>query len=877
MSSSDRVCRRERTWAGNLSASRSDEVRAESPGSSLERDCPERKVAEQALAEREERPRSAPQLAAEGGVRWDSVKLNLADLKAAEAALRRSEERYRAFVENSDDIIFQCSPQGHLLFLNPAGARLFGYRAEQLNRRSLFELMRPEILDATVQHLQLILQSRRRQTAEFAGTMEGHLRVFFTSVVPLFDASGAIESLIGMARDITDQRRTEQVLLKKEMLLRETGRMARVGGWECDLRELTLVLSEEVYRVLELPTSAEVAIEQALASLPPESLAAVWHLGAQVSPDNPRNDLELQIITSTGRRCWIRAQCEVVYAGAEPIRLRGTVQDIDDRKQAEFELRSRSAELALALDQREEAYSLLDGLFSTASVGLAFYDTELRCVRINQYLADLTYRPSEQHLGRRPGEVAAELGAMLEPYLLTVIASQAPQKNIEWAREYPPGSGQIRHCLVTFYPVQNTRGHVLGVGSVVMEITDQKRAETARLAIETKVQQAQKLESLGVLSGGIAHDFNNILTGILGYADLALLQLGHDNPAAPSIDQVVLAARRAAELTRQLLAYSGKGQFIVEPIHLGELVREMSQLLGLSISRKCVLRLELDPKLPCVSADASQMRQVVMNLLLNASEAIGDRSGTITMRLGSQQCDREWLAHSRLGDELPAGLYVCIEVTDDGCGMPPETLAKIFDPFFTTKFTGRGLGLSAVLGIVRGHRGAIKVSSEVGVGTRFSVYLPAIIRPELPGRAPRQSRRAGFRGSGAVLVVDDEEAVRGLARSMLSQMGFEVLCARDGVEAVQVVADPSLLVRLVLLDLTMPRMDGEETLNALRAMRPELPVILSSGYNDPADGNGTSPRGANGFIQKPYLFDQLTEVVRKVLSGKRPRVRKPVR
>ena len=733
---------------------------------------------------------------------------------------------------------------------------------------------RPEVRDAAVQHLQLILQSRRREVAEFAGTMEGLLRVFFISIVPLMDAHGEVESLIGMARDITDQRRTEQVLLKKEMLLRDTGRMARVGGWECDLRELNLVLSEEVYRVLHLPSGSEVTIEHALTFLPAESLAAMWQLGAKVSPESPRADLEMQITTADGSQIWVRVQCEVIYAGAEPIRLRGTIQDIDARKQTELALHSRSAELAVAVDQRGEAYSLLDGLFSTASVGLAIYDTDLRCVRINQYLADLTYSTRSQHLGHRPYEVARDLGEMMEPYLGKVIITQAPQKNVEWAREYPAASGQIRHFLVTFYPVHSPRG-ILGVGSVLIEITDQKRAEAGRLAIETKVQQAQKLESLGVLAGGIAHDFNNILTGILGYADLALLQLGRGSVASTSIDQVVLGARRAAELTRQLLAYSGKGQFIVEPIHLGELVMETSQLLSLSISRRCKLQLDIEPTLPRVSADASQMRQVVMNLLLNASEAIGDRNGTITMHLGSQLCDREWLAHSRLGDDLPAGRYVCIEISDDGCGMSAETLAKIFDPFFTTKFTGRGLGLSAVLGIVRGHRGAIKVKSEVGGGTRFSVFLPAFRPRAVTQRLTRLRPQAGFRGSGAVLVVDDEEAVRGLAQSMLTQMGFQVLVASDGVEALQVVQAEARRVRLVLLDLTMPRMDGEETLNALRALNPKLPIILTSGYNEPAASEGTTPRGANGFIQKPYLFDQLSEIVRKTLSVKRARPRQP--
>jgi C4-dicarboxylate-specific signal transduction histidine kinase len=258
------------------------------------------------------------------------------------------------------------------------------------------------------------------------------------------------------------------------------------------------------------------------------------------------------------------------------------------------------------------------------------------------------------------------------------------------------------------------------------EIAERKREEEERRLLERQIQHAQKLESLGVLAGGIAHDFNNLLVGILGNAGLALMRLAPDDPTRPTVEAIHASAMRAAELTKQMLAYSGRGKFVVQPVSLTDVVAEMSELLGASITKKAAVEFDFAPDLPPIEADATQIRQVVMNLITNASEAIGEGSGRITLRTGVVRADRALFASTHLDDDLPEGDYAFMEVADTGCGMDEETRAKIFDPFFTTKFMGRGLGLAAVLGIVRGHRGTIRVTSAPGEGTTVSVYLPAI-------------------------------------------------------------------------------------------------------------------------------------------------------
>jgi PAS domain S-box-containing protein len=418
---------------------------------------------------------------------------------------------------------------------------------------------------------------------------------------------------------------------------------------------------------------------------------------------------------------------------------------------------------------------------------------------------------------------------------------------------------------------------------VSRDITERRNAEEERLEMERRLLHAQKLESLGVLTGGIAHDFNNLLTAVLGNLELAQALLKDNGQARASIDQAANAARRAAGLTRQMLAYSGKGLFLVTDLNVNELVEENASMLKAAISKTVTLNLSLAPEVPLIKADGGQIQQVVMNLITNASEAIGDRPGIITLATGDDAFDDEALAASRLPDKPPAGRFVWIEVSDTGCGMTADTLNRIFEPFFTTKFTGRGLGMSVVLGIVRGHHGAILLDSRVDSGSSVRVLFPISENqpgsqasrqiPGKPGR-PEADRLSLFdAGGGAplrgtVLVVDDELIVQEICAAAVAFSGYRTLTASDGEEGVAVFREHADEIVAVILDLTMPRMDGATAFREMRRIRPDVRVILSSGHAEQEAFRRFDSDGAAGFLQKPYELKALqTELERVVRSG----------
>jgi signal transduction histidine kinase/CheY-like chemotaxis protein len=390
----------------------------------------------------------------------------------------------------------------------------------------------------------------------------------------------------------------------------------------------------------------------------------------------------------------------------------------------------------------------------------------------------------------------------------------------------------------------------------VRDISERKHAEDERLKFEKQILHAQKLESLGVLAGGIAHDFNNILTTVIGNADLALRRINPESPAVDNLHSIGKAAARAADLAKQMLAYSGKGKFVIGNHDINALLEEMLHILQVSISKKAVLRLNLTRPLPPIEADATQIRQVIMNLVINASEAIGNKSGVIAINTGCMDCDRSYLKDVWLNENLTDGLYVFIEIADSRCGMDKDTLTKLFDPFFTTKFTGRGLGMAAVLGIVRSHKGAVKIYSEPDKGSTFKILLPASGKPtEIFNNEYRNDH---WKGSGTVLLVDDEETVRGIGAEMLKELGFDVVTANDGCEALEAYKAETDF-RFVILDLTMPHMDGEQCYRELRKLNPDVKVILSSGFSESEVTQKFAGKGLAGFIQKPYKLSVLQE------------------
>lgn len=427
--------------------------------------------------------------------------------------------------------------------------------------------------------------------------------------------------------------------------------------------------------------------------------------------------------------------------------------------------------------------------------------------------------------------------------------------------------GTALELITNALPLRGHDGAPRGCLATFLDVTLKNQTERSLLDFERKLQQTQKLESLGVLAGGIAHDFNNLLTGILGNANLAQMESDDPEQVGGYLAEIETASLRAAELCRQMLAYAGRGRFMTVPLNLNQAIGETVQLLKASISKRAVLIQDLGGTLPAIKADPSQVNQLIMNLVINASEALNDGEGTITVRTGSIVADRELLRATRFADDMPEGEYVYLEVADSGCGMSSDTQNHIFDPFFTTKFTGRGLGLSAVLGIVRANKGAITVSSELGRGTLFKVYFPAVNEP-VPQASPPEPASA-WTGSGSLLVIDDEEQVLTFVVACAEKMGFAVTTATDGAAGLALFEkDPGGFAAAVL-DLTMPGLSGEQVYGRLRDLRPDLPIVMMSGYNKLKASPIISGDNLSGFIQKPFTIDGLAEELRLRIDAKR--------
>ncbi len=425
----------------------------------------------------------------------------------------------------------------------------------------------------------------------------------------------------------------------------------------------------------------------------------------------------------------------------------------------------------------------------------------------------------------------------------------------------------MRYVSGTAAALHDQAGAVVGVVLAFHDISEQKRAEEERLLWERQILETQKLESLGVLAGGIAHDFNNLLTGILGNASLVLDELEPGWPERASIQQIEIAALRAAELTRQMLAYAGKGRFVIQSIDLNELIVEMAALLKASIAKPVALQFDLAAHLPPIEGDATQIRQIVMNLIMNAAEAIGESQGRITIKTQPQQFHEERAAGTTavVVDEPLSGDYIVLDVIDTGSGMDAATIARIFEPFFTTKFTGRGLGLAAVMGIIRGHHGRLQVTSEVGKGTVFSIFLPSVERQAERTPTPT-AHHTGAAKRATVLVVDDDAAARSITTDILRHHAFTVITVNDGQEAVDTYTAHSADIDCVLLDLIMPRMNGIEALQRIHQINARARVVLMSGYSEQEAMQQIAPTQLAGFLQKPFTMATLLEMLRQVLS-----------
>ncbi|MEI6703097.1 MAG: response regulator [Deltaproteobacteria bacterium] len=531
----------------------------------------------------------------------------------------------------------------------------------------------------------------------------------------------------------------------------------------------------------------------------------------------------------------------------------------------QIELETQNEELRRAYEELDTSQDRYFSLYDLAPVGYLTLSEKNMIREVNLAAANM-FGVARKSLIREPiSRLLPTMEVMSEnpdqnifyQHLKQCLETSTPQV---WEMQMKRNDGELFWVHLSISPAQNGECWI-----TLDDISERKKQEAEKLLLEQQFQQAQKLESLGVMAGGIAHDFNNILAIIMGYCSLIKMDYGMAEKNIPPIEKAV---ERAAALCRQMLAYAEKTEYVQNDVNIGELVYEMVKTLKATIAQNVVIKLGLSSDIPLIKADASQIGQVVMNLIINASEAIGEVQGEILISLTKSLLKADKSNKDHLGKIIPAGNYVCLEVIDSGCGMDDDTKRRLFEPFYTTKFTGRGLGMSAVLGIIKAHKGALQVSSITGLGSTFKVYLPVLETNPVVHQSQLQGALSeSWRGSGTILLVEDEEQVLLIAKAMLEELGFAVIEAVNGKEALELYQKKSTEITLVMTDIGMPVMDGYALFSELKTLNPKLPIIISSGYGDKVVTSRISFDGIAGLLSKPYSFNKLREVMRGLVEG----------
>jgi two-component system, cell cycle sensor histidine kinase and response regulator CckA len=672
---------------------------------------------------------------------------------------------------------------------------------------------------------------------------------------PLRDPAGNVRGCVGTFLDITYRKRAEEALRESEAVLRSLFDSPGVmrGTVELNAGQIVHVSCNQAAAELFGVSPEEVAGKTATEAGAAAEVARAWVelyeksrvSGKPVSMEYARTD-------ANGRERWLLATAAYLGTfGAGRPRFGYTILDLTERKRAEEALRESEFHAHRRLAE-------IEAIYEYSPVGLCVLDTQLRFVRVNRRFAEMNGLPAEAHIGKTPREIASGLAQASEEAIRRVLETGEPLLNFEAAGETSARPGIRRSWNEHWFPLRDSTGAIVGLSVAAEETTDRKRAEE-------RLREAQKMESLGVLASGVAHDFNNLLVGVVGNASLAQEMLPPGHPASELLDGVLRTGEQAAHLTRQMLAYSGKGKFVTELLDLSVLIPEMTGLVRPSIPNKVELKLDLGDDLPPTEADRGQIQQVFTNLTLNAAEAIGSHEGRITVSTGVREIDEAFrLSHTEAADAAP-GKHVYLRVEDTGSGMDEATKARIFDPFFSTKFIGRGLGLAAVAGIVRGHRGVITVASAPGRGTTFTVLFPAAQAKAAHGPAAAGGDTA-LDGAAAILVVDDEAMVRHMVAKALERHGYTVLAAESGLAAIDVFRRHPGDIDLVVLDLSMPGMSGQDVLPELRKVRPGAKVLISSGYGETEAMSMFAGQRVCGFIQKPFTLKRIAEKVKSCLE-----------
>ncbi len=656
-----------------------------------------------------------------GNALWlDGVIIDDTARKRAEESLMANEQKYRGLVENLRDHFFYIyGRNGVVSYISPSIIDVLGYTRDEFMKDHFTYLTDSPINDQVEQKTRFAMRGVQQPSYEVeVKHADGSVHLLDMTEVPLFDADGLVMAVEGVARDITERRRAEEAMRVSEERYRVFFNNSRDAFmtleppfWNFSSANPAMV---EMFRAKDIAEMTSVAPWEASSEFQPDGRSSKEKAAEMI--DRAMTEGSHFFEWTHKRLDGQEFPATVLLSRLElgdRVLLQATVRDITDRKKAEEAVRDTQRKLSAIFEQGV----IFTGLLDTDGRMIAANNTALKFIDCSE--EDVLGKPFEE----TPWWAHSH---ELQHRLSQSIKQALDGESVRFEASHVSASGQERVFDFTISPFRDESGQIRYLIPEGRDITELKRIQEKQLAFERKVQQAQKLESLGVLAGGVAHDFNNMLLAILGNTDLALLDLPADSPIRENLVEIKKTSQRAAALARQMLAYSGKGKFVVEEVDLSELVREMTRMLEVTLTPKAVLESDLSGDMPLVVADVSQIRQVIMNLIINASEAFGEDRGSIDIKTTSIRYNCEDLQQCSLGENIPAGLYAVLEVKDNGCGMDGETQAKLFDPFFTTKLTGRGLGMAVVMGIVKGHAGAIKIQSTVGAGTTIQVLLPAV-------------------------------------------------------------------------------------------------------------------------------------------------------
>ncbi len=790
-------------------------------------------------------------------------KLNMLYGEDSRNSLKASEQFFRGIADSIPGVVyrFYVRPDGSMGFdfINGRSMEILGIEGDAADLfPKIVQQIPPEKREEFIRSISEAVRECRRW--EYEGRIvnpSGEERFIHGISHP--ERSGDEIVFNGVLLDVTERRRAEESLKESEARYREIFEDATVGIYQS--------LPEGRYRIVNRAFAEMAGFET-----PEQMISEVKNIGEQLYA-NPEERLLLnknlsedgfirnaifEFRKKNGGSFWGSVNSVVVRdEKGEPLYYHGTLLDVTDRKKAEDALRFS-----------EERYRMLADF-----TGEIIYDRDLcrggtrwagRADELTGFsIKELEYMGIEGWRGRiHPDDVERVLAE------IDIAIKEKTVFSVEYGLMESDGTYMyIEESGGCIYDESGKPARMLGA---MKDISDRVFAAEERLQMERRLLYAQKMESLGIMAGGIAHDFNNLLMGIMGSIELAMMDMKHDTPLYKNLKRAMNASHRAADITGKMLAYSGKGHFVMTQVQPASILKEMRDILRSAVPLSISIKTEISESIPVIMADASQFRQVLINLVVNSSEAIGDKRGEIVITAGEEFISADYLVSKRLDSDLKPGSYVCIEVNDNGCGMDENVRKKIFEPFFSTKQTGRGLGLPAVQGIMKGHGGAVIIESVNNSGTKVKIIFPVHGETEeirQRGVSYSAASSKSEQRSGLVLVVDDEDVVRDLCMEFVSIAGYRAIGAEDGLKAVEIFKEESDKLAGVLLDLSMPRMDGVTAFHEMKKINPVIPVILCSGYSEDDATRSFAGETLAGFLQKPYKLDVLTEKLNAVFKG----------